>query len=72
MTFARVQDSTFVRDMTSTAILQTDVTVVRKHEKRIKELQKEQVRDAAINSLRSDIDELKNLMKQLISNKSIV
>jgi hypothetical protein len=66
MKLARVKDSTFVRDVNNNAVLQTDMTIVRRHEVRMKELQKEQIREQELNTLKQDVQEIKNLLKQLL------
>ena len=72
MKYARVQDTTFIRDLKTTAIIQTDPVVVRKHEMRMRELEKEQAREAEINNLKNDLKEIKNLLAELLRNKSTV
>jgi hypothetical protein len=68
--FAKIVDHpTLVRDMGSQAILNTDLTVVRKHEKRIQELHKEEERSREINTLKSELAELKVMLKALTSKK---
>jgi hypothetical protein len=70
MKYARVQDTTFIRDLNTTAILQTDPLLLRRHETRMRELEKDKVREDTINSLKQDVQELKDLLKQLLINKS--
>jgi len=65
--YARIVDhENLVRDMETKAILQTDLTFVRQHEKRMQELQKEENREREINKLKEDIAEIKNLLCQLL------
>jgi hypothetical protein len=69
-TYAKIIDhKSLIRDMESQAILETDLVVVRQHEKRIKDLQKEQARDAEINNLKNDMNEIKMMLSALL-NKS--
>jgi hypothetical protein len=64
--YAKIVDHKhLVRDLHSKAILNTDPTVLRKHEKRIIDLQKEEERKNEINIIKSDIAEIKNLLKSL-------
>lgn len=65
---ARIQDHpTLLRDMSTQHIIQTDLSVVRKHEARALQLRKEQEQQAQINSLKSDMAEIKQLLKQLLN-----
>jgi cob(I)alamin adenosyltransferase len=59
-----------VRDMNTQAVLTTDRMLVRRHEKRVADLQKEEVREQDIAQLKNDISEIKVLLRQL-SNSSI-
>jgi len=59
-----------VRDLSTQAILTTDRVLVRKHEKRVADLQKEEVRELDIAQMKDDISEIKLLLRQL-SNSSI-
>jgi hypothetical protein len=68
--FAKIVDHpTLYRDMNSQAILQTDPLVLRKHEQRMKVLEKEQARDAELNFLRTQLLEIKALVLQLSANQ---
>lgn len=69
--FAKIADhSNLIRDLYSKAVLNTDNSVIKKHEKRIKDLQKEEARVKEINNIKADIAEIKNLLKTyLIYNK---
>ena len=63
--------STLVRDLQSNAVLNTDPVAVKRHEKRIMDLQKEEAREKEINILKRDIFEIKTLIRELISSKSL-
>lgn len=58
-----------VRDMFSKAILNTDTSVVRKHQKRLIDLQKEENRTREIDNLKSELDEIKGLLRDLIKQE---
>ncbi len=60
-----------IRDLETNAILNTDMLSVRKHEKRILDLQKEKEREADINNMKNELSEIKMLLRQL-SNSSFV
>jgi hypothetical protein len=68
--FAKIIDHpTLFRDRSNQAILQTDPLVLRKHENRMKVLEKEQARDAELSFLRTQILEIKALVSQLSANQ---
>ena len=65
--FAKITDNpSLVRDMFSKAVLNTDKTVIKKHEQRIAVLQKEQAREVEINNMKNDITEIKQLLQTLL------
>lgn len=64
--YAKIQDHVgLVRDMGTQAVLQTDLAVVRRHEKRTAELAKEEARTAEINNLKTELAELRDMLKVL-------
>lgn len=68
--YARIVDHTnLVRDLYSKSILNTDISVVKKHEKRINDLQKEHAREVEINSLKKDVTEIKEMLQALLSSR---
>jgi len=60
-------EKNLVRDSATNAILNTDISVVNKHQHRMQQLQKETSRENEINSLKNDIEELRNIVTQLMS-----
>jgi hypothetical protein len=65
--FAKIIDhENLIRDMSTQAILNTDHSIVRKHEKRMLDLQKEQARENEINTIRGDLAEIKKLLSSLV------
>jgi hypothetical protein len=68
--FAKIVDHpSLYRDLHTQAILQTDPVVLRKHEQRIKVLEKEQARDAELCFLRTQLMEVRALVLQLSANQ---
>ena len=66
--YAKIVDNqNLIRDMYSKAVLTTDLSLVRQHEKRMMDLQKEEARAAEINMLKNDIAEIKELLKSLLN-----
>jgi predicted short-subunit dehydrogenase-like oxidoreductase (DUF2520 family) len=67
MKYAKVKENhNFVRDMQSKAILNTDISVVKRHEQEIAKMEKERAQQLQINTLEREISELKELIKKLI------
>lgn len=65
--FLKVKDrENLVKDMSTGAILNTDPSAILRHEKRLREMDKEKHREDEINSLKSDISEIKALLKALL------
>jgi hypothetical protein len=68
--FVKVADHpTLIRDQSNKAILETDAVVLRKHEQRLKLLEKDKARDTELQFLRSQILEIKDLLKGLSANQ---
>lgn len=68
MKYIKVKDEkNLVRDRTTQAILNTDISAVNRHELRVKQQMREKVQADEINSLKSDIAEIRSLLQQLIS-----
>lgn len=65
-----IDNPTLVRDMSTNAILNTDQLSVRRHEKRVSDLQKQSAREDDIDQMKSDISEIKAILRAL-SNSSI-
>jgi heme exporter protein D len=55
-----------LKDMSTGAILNTDRTAVLKHEKIMREIEKEKRRDQEINNLKSELTEIKQLLQTLV------
>ena len=54
-----------VKDVRTGAILNTDLSVVRQHEERMKQVEKEKAREQEINNIKSDINELKSSIGEI-------
>ena len=69
--FAKILDHYgLIRDLDTQAVLNTDVSVVRQHEKRIADLMKESVRETEIQNMKTELNEIKVLLKSLNLSKS--
>jgi hypothetical protein len=67
MKYAKVKNNqNFIRDMSSKAILNTDMSVVRRHEQEVAKREREEAQQQQINTLQNEISELKELIKKLI------
>jgi len=58
-----------VRDLTTQAVLNTDMSLVREHEKRMSNLLKEAERESEIQNMKHEISEMKKLLNKLIVEK---
>ncbi len=65
--FVKVQEHEhLIKDISSGAILNVDKSAIVRHEKRIREIEKEKRRDDDLNNLKSELSEIKALLKALI------
>jgi hypothetical protein len=68
--FAKIADHKFlVRDLNSKAVLNTDVSLIKKHEKYIHNMKKEENRNKEINNIKEEMKEIKQMLKILLENK---
>jgi len=68
--YARIQDHEgLVRDMDTQAILPIDLSIPRKHEARVLALMKEEERNKEIDSIKTDVLEIKEMLKNLCNVK---
>jgi hypothetical protein len=66
--YARIVDSpSLIRDLSNQAILNTDLSIVRKHEGRQRELDKDRNREIEINNLKSELSDIKKMLQALLS-----
>lgn len=64
-----LERSDLVRDLDTKAILNIDILAVKRHEKRIADLQKEKARDEELLSMKQDLIEIKALLSKLSNCK---
>jgi hypothetical protein len=62
------EENNLIRDTYSKAILNTDVTAVKRHENRIRQIEKEKQQESEINNLKQEIAEIKSLLLKMQSN----
>jgi hypothetical protein len=68
--YVKVKDHEYlVKDTKTGAILNTDLNIVRQHEIRMKQIEKEKARDEEINRIKSDVSEIKQLLQALVNKK---
>jgi hypothetical protein len=71
MQLVKVNNSNFVRDINSMVIMPTDNTEKNEYYSKLRVIKKQKeemdVLKTEINSLRGDMDDIKNLLQQLIS-----
>ena len=66
--YARIKDHpALVRDMHTQHILQTDASLVRKHEARERAMKASRARDAELAEMKKDVAEIKEMLKRLLN-----
>jgi hypothetical protein len=66
--YARVTDHpTLLRDMRNKHIVQTDTSVIRKHEMRLKLIEEKEQLKKEIATIKDDVQEIKDILKALIT-----
>lgn len=63
------ENEKFVRDSNNLAILNTDRDAIKRHEFKMEQLRKQKQRDEEINTIKNDINELKQMLRELINGK---
>lgn len=66
MTFVKVKNSPFVRDINTMALLNTDRKVISKDEAYKREMQKEKLKNEEMQDIKNEIAELKKIMKHIL------
>lgn len=67
---AKIEDHpTLYRDMDNQHIIQTDISVVHKHEARMKGIEEKKALKAEINTIKSDVQEIKKLLQALVTGQ---
>lgn len=64
------ENERLVRDSANFAILNTDRSALTAHEQKMAQLRKVKSQEQEINTLKSDISEIKELLKQLMSQRN--
>jgi hypothetical protein len=64
------ENERLIRDSSNFAILNTDRSVVQSHEQKLAQLRKVKAQEEEINTLKSDISEIKDLLKQLMTQRN--
>ena len=64
---ARVKENMhYVKDLNNFAILNTNKSAVKEHEKKMAELQRIKSTENEINSLKSEVSEIKSMLSQIL------
>jgi len=64
------ENEKLVRDSSNFAILNTDQTAISAHEQKMYQLRKVKAQEHEINSLKNDVSEIKDLLKQLMTQRN--
>lgn len=66
----RVADNDrFVKDSRNFAILNTDRSVLREHERKLEQLNRQKAQEDEINNIKNDVAEIKAMIAQLLESK---
>ena len=66
----RVADNDrFVKDSRNFAILNTDRSVLREHERKLEQLNRQKAQEEEINNIKNDVAEIKAMIAQLLESK---
>ena len=63
------ENERLVRDSSNFAILNTDESAPKSHEQKMAQLRRIKSQETEINNLKNDISEIKDLLKQLMSQR---
>jgi uncharacterized FlaG/YvyC family protein len=67
MKYMKVKDETnLVRDVYSKAILNTDKDILKKHDMKMRQVEKDKRQNEEINSLKDEINELRKLIENML------
>lgn len=64
------ENEKLVRDSSNFAILNTDRSALSAHEQKLAQIRRLKAQEEEINSLKNDISEIKDLLKQLMTQRS--
>lgn len=64
------ENERLVRDSSNFAILNTDRSALSAHEQKMEQLRKMKAQEQEINTLKNDISEIKDLLKQLMTQRN--
>jgi hypothetical protein len=65
-----VDNEGLVRDSNNFAILNTDRSAVSSHHKKIQQLNKQKSQENEINTLKQDVSEIKDMLRQLLTQRN--
>jgi hypothetical protein len=63
----KIEGTKYARDSSNMAVLCTDRTEVHKYHNELEKHKENQLRDAEINTMKSEISEIKNMLQQILS-----
>jgi len=63
------ENERLVRDSANFAILNTDREAVKTHEQKLAALQRQKAQEDEINTIKRDVSEIKDLLRQLLESK---
>ena len=67
MKYMKVKDEThLIKDVYSKAVLNTDRDILKKHEMKMRQVERDKSQQAEINSLKEEIDQLRKLIENML------
>lgn len=63
-----MENDRFVKDSRNFAILNTDKSVLREHERKLAQLQRQKAQEEEINNIKNDVAEIKAMIAQLLES----
>jgi len=70
MRFKVKENERLIRDGSNLAILNTDRSAISSHEQKMIQLGKLKTQEEEINTLKSDVSEIKDMLKQLMTQRN--
>lgn len=66
MTYVKVKNTPYIRDINTMALLNTDIKAVNKDEAYKREVAKNKEKEQQINELKNEVNDLKDMVKKLL------
>lgn len=64
-----LENDRYIRDSKTFAILNTDRSVIKDHERKLAQLERQKAQEDEINNIKNDVAEIKVMIAQLLESK---